>query len=233
MQPKAKIFTDGSSRGNPGPGGWATIISFDDRVVELGGYEKLTTNNRMELFSVIRGLEYIRHYKKETEIFTDSSYVLKGAKTWLSGWKKNGWKTQNKKEVLNKDLWEKIDKLLDVVKVSWSLVPGHSGIPANERCDEIATSFADKEETPLFTGSSSEYPVDLSISKSFGTGEERKTKNSGRAYSYISKVDGKIQIHKTWAECEERVKGKAGAKFRKTFSEENERLLKEEWSSPY
>ena len=64
MQPKAKIFTDGSSRGNPGPGGWATIISFDDRVVELGGYEKLTTNNRMELFSVIRGLEYIRHYKK-------------------------------------------------------------------------------------------------------------------------------------------------------------------------
>lgn len=230
MHNKSIIYTDGSSRGNPGPGGWASIISFDGVVVELGGSEKLTTNNRMELSAVINALEYMKNKNKENIVHTDSSYVLNGATKWVQGWKRNDWKTQSKQDVLNKDLWEKMDELLQKVKVSWILVPGHAGVPANERCDEIATSFADGEVTPLYSGTDRDYPVDLSMSTdAFLEKKTAKKTGTGKAYSYVSMIDGKILTHKTWTECEARVKGVAGAKFKKVFSKEEEGELFELW----
>jgi ribonuclease HI len=147
------IFTDGSSRGNPGPGGWGSIVLHGAIVTELGGGESHTTNNRMELTAVIEALEFVSKLTSNpstklragnsslaTTVNTDSSYVLNGATKWLSGWQKNNWKTKAKGEVLNQDLWERLaDVLGELPKVSWNLIKGHSGVPANERCDVIAT----------------------------------------------------------------------------------------------
>ena len=230
MTTNSIIYTDGSSRGNPGPGGWASIISFDGVVVELGGSEKVTTNNRMEILAVISALEYMVGKNKENIVHTDSSYVLNGATRWVQGWKNNNWQTQAKGEVLNKDLWLRMDSVLQKVRTSWVLVPGHAGVPANERCDEIATSFADGEITPLYSGVEKDYPVDLSMSAdAFVEKKTAKKSGTGKAYSYVSMVDGKILTHKTWTECEARVKGVGGAKFKKVFSKEEEGELFTAW----
>jgi len=230
MTTKAIIYTDGSSRGNPGAGGWGTIISFDGVVVELGGSEKVTTNNRMELLAVISALEYMTGKNKENIVHTDSSYVLNGATRWIQGWKNNNWQTQAKQDVLNKDLWLRMDEVLKKVRTSWVLVPGHAGVPANERCDEIATSFADNEVTPLYSGDEKDYPVDLSMSAdAFAEKKTAKKSGTGKAYSYVSMINGKIETHKAWAECEARVKGVGGAKFKKVFSKEEEGQLFEQW----
>lgn len=171
---KITIHTDGSSRGNPGPGGWAAVIMTDDEVMELGGRENLTTNNRMELMGAIRGLAEvadIRHQKedgekmKEVEVCTDSQYVKKGMTEWIDGWIKRGWKGSTKKPVLNQDLWEALKKEEDRlktggVKVSWKYVPAHVGIIMNERADTIATMCADDaKELQLYRGPKSEYTV--------------------------------------------------------------------------
>jgi ribonuclease HI len=139
-----EIYTDGSSLGNPGPGGWGTVITEGDKVLhELGGCEKNTTNNRMELQGVISALEYIlMHHKGEKVIIhADSAYVLGGITTWIHNWEKNGWKTSTKKEVLNQDLWQKLIKLVREFgdTLSWQKVKGHAGVLHNERADEIAT----------------------------------------------------------------------------------------------
>ena len=163
---KITIYTDGSSRGNPGPGGWATIILTQDEVIELGGREDLTTNNRMELMGAIVGLKEIdrRHEGAvEVEICTDSEYVRKGMTEWINGWVKKGWKTSTKKDVLNRDLWEKLLEEETRVKgagiqVSWKYVPGHAGVAGNERADEIATACADNaSHLQLYRGSREAY----------------------------------------------------------------------------
>jgi ribonuclease HI len=168
---KITIYTDGSSRGNPGPGGWATIIITDTEVVELGGGETNTTNNRMELMGAIVGLKEIQNDKKTeaVEICTDSEYVKKGMTEWIDGWIKKGWKTSTKKAVLNQDLWEILkkeeDRLKhDGVKIIWTYVRAHVGIALNERADTIATSSADAyasstaSHLQLYRGSKSDYP---------------------------------------------------------------------------
>jgi ribonuclease HI len=156
MGMKITIYTDGSSRGNPGPGGWAAIILTDGEVTELGGNEKVTTNNRMELMGTIEGLKHISEQsfgetiskQMTVEICTDSEYVKKGMTEWIKGWIAKGWKTSTKKDVLNKDLWEKLlheDMRLKEsgVTITWTYVRGHAGIPGNERADTIATGCAD------------------------------------------------------------------------------------------
>jgi ribonuclease HI len=148
---KITIYTDGSSRGNPGPGGWATIILTDNEVVELGGREDFTTNNRMELMGAIVGLREIdgRHASAvSVEVCTDSEYVRKGMTEWISGWVKRGWKNSMKKDVLNRDLWEKLLEEESRLKnsgitVVWKYVKAHVGIAGNERADTIATACAD------------------------------------------------------------------------------------------
>ena len=164
---KITMFTDGSSRGNPGNGGYGTIIVTDSLTHELGGYNKLTTNNIMEMTAVIMGFEYIANHKSvyadqgEIHIYSDSSYVVTGITAWIHGWQKNNWKTANKKPVLNQELWMEMSRLRDLLSVSYKLhfhhIRGHAGIPGNERCDVIATSFADSLQTPLFHGSFTDY----------------------------------------------------------------------------
>ena len=152
------IYTDGSSRGNPGPGGWGSIIiTHDDRVVELGGREDHTTNNRMELTATIKALENISN-TEQIELNTDSEYVMKGITLWVHNWQKKGWRTAAKKPVLNQELWQELLSVTEGKDISWKYVAGHSGIPLNERADVIATTFADNMKIDLYDGPASKYP---------------------------------------------------------------------------
>jgi ribonuclease HI len=212
------IFTDGSSRGNPGPGGWGAIVLNDDTVVELGGREDKTTNNRMELLAVISALSSTPN-EHDITLYTDSAYVLNGATRWVKGWEKNNWKTSTKDDVINKDLWEQMIDVTAHKVIDWRLIKGHAGTPANERCDVIATSFADKNPVVLYNGSRERYGVDISIVLKSDT--PSKSKSKSKAYSYVSMVDGEIMVHKTWEECKVRVHG-VNAKFKKSVSPEDE-----------
>lgn len=162
---KITIYTDGSSRGNPGPGGWAAVILSDSEVIELGGRENLTTNNRMELMGAIMGLREIDGKSQSVEVCTDSQYVKKGMTEWIDGWIKKGWKSSTKKPVLNQDLWEMLKKEEDRLKaggvhVTWKYVPAHVGVVMNERADTIATMCADDaKDLQLYRGPKSEYTV--------------------------------------------------------------------------
>lgn len=230
------IFTDGSSRGNPGYGGWgAVVIHSSKNVSEIGGREEHTTNNRMELTSVIEALSIVDVGSKNV-VYTDSSYLIKGITKWIKGWKKNGWVTKTKEEVLNRDLWEKLDHLVQDRMVKFKYIGGHIGIVGNERCDVIATGFADNKKVELYEGPIDNYPIKdiLDISVDEMKLEEKNYKNSNKnakAYSYVSKVDGVIQIHKSWAECEKRVKGAKKALYKKALSKENEDSIIRDFSN--
>jgi len=136
------IYTDGACRGNPGPGGWAALLSFGEREKELAGAEEHTTNNRMELTAVIRALEALKR-PVEARVFTDSEYVRRGITEWVSSWKARGWKTADRKPVKNQDLWEELDRLASQHKIEWHWVKGHSGVPGNERVDRLANQAID------------------------------------------------------------------------------------------
>jgi ribonuclease HI len=145
----AKIYTDGACSGNPGPGGWGTIIYFTDgRVQDIGGATPNTTNNRMELQASIVALEAYQNSGQTQPItlYTDSEYVRNGITKWISGWKKKGWKTAAGKPVMNQDLWQELDEL-NSSKVNWQYVKGHSGDPGNERADMIAVKCAHSQQS--------------------------------------------------------------------------------------
>ncbi len=231
---KITIFTDGASRGNPGKGGWGCVVVISDKVIELGGREDNTTNNRMELSAVIAGLSSVDNKEKIT-VNTDSSYVINGITKWVNGWQRNGWVTKTKESVINRDLWEKLVDAKYGKEIDWNYVGGHSGVLGNERCDAIATSFADNDPTELYEGPFSNYSIPniLDISPVSEIADEKKAKKShsnAKAYSYISMVNGKIEIHKTWAECEARVKGKSGTRYRKATSPDQEKDIIAEFS---
>lgn len=134
------IYADGACSGNPGPGGWAAILRFEGKEKELSGSEPETTNNRMELTAVIEGLSALKKPCSVT-VVTDSKYVTNAIRQgWLENWKKNGWKKADKKPVVNRDLWEKLDKLLKKHKVEFEWIKGHEGHPENERCDAMAVA---------------------------------------------------------------------------------------------
>lgn len=241
MSFKITIFTDGSSRGNPGPGGWGSVIIQDKdkgketQITELGGGEKMTTNNRMELTAAAEGLT---HAPKdgEVEVFTDSSYVINGITKWIKGWKRNGWITKTKDDVLNKDLWMKLDEALEERTVKWTYVGGHIGILGNERCDHIATGFADGQNVNLYKGPLSAYdlPNILDISHDELKAKAKKSgssRSNAKAFSYVSWVQGVIEVHKTWAECEKRVKGTKGARYKKSLSSDDEAEIIREYGA--
>ena len=135
---KIKIYTDGACSGNPGKGGWGALIQENDSETKLSGSELNTTNNRMELTAVIKALE---HYDKarEIEVFTDSKYVMQGITEWIKNWKNNHWKTSQKKDVKNKDLWVLLDTVSAKHDIKWSWVKGHAGDYGNEIADKLAT----------------------------------------------------------------------------------------------
>ena len=133
-----EIYTDGACSGNPGPGGWGVVMRWNGNEKELSGGAAETTNNRMELTAVIKGLEALKRPCK-VEVYTDSQYVQKGVTEWMAGWKARGWKTAAKKPVKNQDLWQELDEMQGEHEITYHWVKGHAGHPENERADALAT----------------------------------------------------------------------------------------------
>lgn len=143
MSERVEMYTDGACRGNPGKGGWGVLLRFGEAEKTLHGGEELTTNNRMELTAVIKGLAALNK-PCSVLVTTDSKYVLSGMTEWMPNWKKRNWKTASKKPVLNVDLWQQLDDLVQQHDVSWEWVKGHSGHPENELADQLANQGIDE-----------------------------------------------------------------------------------------
>lgn len=143
MSERVEMYTDGACRGNPGKGGWGVLLRFGEAEKALYGGEELTTNNRMELTAVIKGLAALNK-PCSVLVTTDSKYVLSGMTEWMPNWKKRNWKTASKKPVLNVDLWQQLDDLVQQHEVSWEWVKGHSGHPENELADQLANQGIDE-----------------------------------------------------------------------------------------
>ncbi len=249
MKNEIIIFSDGASKGNPGPGGWGAVVVVGEKVTELGGREAHTTNNRMELMGAIKALESVTGAKGKNSalvsalitIYTDSRYVINGITKWISAWKKRDWKTMQKDDVVNRDLWEELDSLVEDLsdhgaKIKWNYVGGHIGIAGNERVDEIASGFAQGDALALFSGQFSDYGIDVknvSLNEAQSTQKkdksEAKSRSRAKAYSYLSMVGGVIKTHSTWEECEKRVKGVRATKFKKALSASDEKAIIAEW----
>lgn len=232
------VFTDGAAKGNPGPGGWgAVIVTPDDRVRELGGGAAHTTNNRMELTGPIEALRYLQQTPGRIALHTDSTYVIRGIREWIWGWRKRGWKTAQGGDVLNRELWERLSSLVEQrggKEIEWHYVRGHIGIPGNERVDEIANCFALGDDPGFYEGPLRDYPWNvLEIPQDTAVPKQSSGATKGgakkAAYSYLSVVDGIPMRHATWSECERRVKGRAGARFKKATSAEDETTILRQW----
>jgi ribonuclease HI len=140
---KVEIFTDGACRGNPGPGGWGAVLHYNNQEKYLKGSEPNTTNNRMEITAAIQALAALTR-PCEVEITTDSKYVKEGVTTWLFNWKKNNWRTSQKKPVKNQDLWQKLDQEVLRHKINWHWIKGHNGHKKNELADRLANQAIDE-----------------------------------------------------------------------------------------
>jgi ribonuclease HI len=232
------VFCDGAAKGNPGPGGWGVVIATPDgRVIEKGGAAAHTTNNKMELTAAIQALRTVASVDGLVAMHTDSTYVIKGVSEWIWGWRRRDWKTAAGTDVLNRDLWQSLDALVNARGkggVAWHYVRGHSGIPGNERVDAIADGLARGAAVTLFEGSLADYslpifdlPDDTSVPKR-SAGSARSSK--GAAYSYLSLVDGTAMRHATWADCERRVKGRSGARFKKAMDAADESAILRDWN---
>lgn len=229
------IFTDGACTGNPGPGGWASILAFPEgRVVELGGGNPETTNNRMEIVGALRALASLEEAPTPIiYLYTDSTYVIRGITQWIFGWKNRGWRNAEGKEVSNRDLWEELLRQvnrLKPAKIEWKYSRGHSGIPGNERCDQIAVAFANGKKIKLYDGPLIKYPVAIhDLPEDEPLPEMKSHEKKPPAHSYLSYYGGTVMRHPTWAECERRVKGQSGAKFKKAMSAQDEGEILRGW----
>lgn len=243
------IFTDGACTGNPGPGGWGSIMALPDGTIrELGGNHPQTTNNRMEMAAAIHALAKIENTDaKAIVLYTDSTYLIQGITKWVWGWRNRGWKTADGKDVANRELWEELSRHVARLKpltIDWRYVRGHAGFEGNERCDRIAVAFANGKRESLYTGPRDGYFVDLSNlpdaqplpEPKGGKGDYRNGSAAGTkggasssgAVTYLSYFNGVVTRHKTWADCEKLVKGR-NAKFKKAKSAHEERSILEGW----
>lgn len=226
------IYTDGASLGNPGSGGYGAVILFlDQKVIEIGGKEENTTNNRMELMAILKSLEFVesRKVNDSIEIFSDSAYAVNGLNGWMYSWEKNNWKTKEGNLVLNRDIWEKLLGIffrLSNTGIKISKVSGHSGILLNERVDILASCFAQGQKVALFSGNFSQYEK---IIKDLKFRQQKKVSKEP-AYSYVSLVEGVLKTHKDWNSCKNEVEGKSGAKYKKVFSKDEEKELLRKWA---
>ena len=237
------IYCDGACSGNPGPGGWGSIVIAGDLVVELGGGARATTNNRMEMTAALEALNYCsKNYSKgdisAIQVFTDSVYIIRGITQWIFGWKKRGWKNAANEEVSNQDIWVELDKIVFAIKtkldceIKWNFVKGHSGVLGNERCDVIAVAFSKRDYIDLYKGSSAGYEFDVRVLPEIRALPEMKNKSDKTttkpAVWYLSYLNGVLTKHATWSECEAVVKGRP-AKFKKVTSEAQEVVVKKSW----
>lgn len=230
------IFTDGACSGNPGPGGWGAIVATPEgEVQELGGADPTTTNNRMEMMATIQALKSIRDRKdRQVQFYTDSTYVIRGITQWIWAWRKRQWQTAEGNEVSNRDLWE---KLFDLVmargsegKIHWNYSRGHVGTPGNERCDEIAVAFSKGSWVDLYKGPLLKYQVAVfDLPEDTSLPEMRPKEEKKVAHSYLSYLNGEVYRHSTWPQCEARVKGRSGAKFKKAMSASDEAKILRDW----
>ena len=234
------VFADGACSGNPGPGGWgAIIVTPSGEVTELGGHEPGTTNNRMEMTAVGKALRHLERTPGPVHIYTDSTYVIQGITRWVFGWSRRGWKTADGGEVANVIYWKRLMALLAERKkafgsedsvVEWRYVRGHVGVPGNERVDEIAVAFSKGRSATLYTGPLQGYSVAVhELPEDTSLPEEKPRQEKTPAYSYLSEVGRTVVRHATWAECERRVKGVPGARFKKTRSAQDEAKVLEDW----
>ncbi|MBI2604917.1 MAG: viroplasmin family protein [Deltaproteobacteria bacterium] len=246
------VFADGACSGNPGPGGWAAVVCLrreslkDAEVVELAGFKDDTTNNRMELTAVGKALRHLERVPGAIAIFTDSSYVINGLTKWIHGWKKGGWKKSDGEVVANARFWKRLLELIEarvaagLGGVEFHYVPGHSGVPGNERCDALAVECSKGGRPALFTGRYGDYlrrfGVDLfegidaaAASGANGGSSPPPARGKKGPPVYLSLVDGKVERHATWSECEARVKGRAGAKFKKCRDDAEAARVMREW----
>ena len=165
-----EIFTDGACSGNPGPGGWGAILRYNGKVRELHGGEALTTNNRMELTAATRALSALKEPCK-VDLYTDSKYVMDGISGWIHGWKRNGWRTADKKPVKNGELWQELDAARNRHQVEWHWVKGHAGHPENERADELArlgmAEFKPKKAPKPDDGTPGAAPIPKQVRRTF------------------------------------------------------------------
>lgn len=231
------VFTDGACSGNPGKGGWGAIIVLPEgEVMELGGYAPETTNNRMELAGTIQSLSKLRQTKGRIQLWTDSVYVIRGITQWVFGWKRRGWKTAEGADVANKDLWEVLleevtFRTRDGQPIDWLFIKGHAGHPGNERVDEIAVSFSKGKRVNLYSGPLLKYDVAVHDLPASGALPEMKPKAEKKApaYSYLSMINGEVRRHSNWPDCEKRVKGVSGARFKKAMTEAEEGEILAAW----
>lgn len=225
------IYTDGSSLGNPGPGGYGAVIVSPklEEVIELGGGKPQTTNNEMEMTAVVAALAHIAINNMPVTIYTDSKFVINGITKWVSNWQRNGWQTASKQPVTHRAIWEQMVSLVEgrgtEGAVTWKYVPGHQGVPGNERVDDIAQDFAGGKPVELYRGNLADYTID--IIKEPDIQKDMSVTESGYPI-YLSLIDGELQKHMTWSECESRVKGKS-AKFKKVKNRKEEKTILESW----
>jgi len=246
------VFGDGACKGNPGPGGWGAcaVSTAQGRVKEAGGGAQATTNNVMELRAAIEALLLAKSLGGTEKILacTDSSYVIQGATAWIWGWRKRGWKKVDGSDVLHRPIWEELVGLCEQLKdrLEWRHLPGHVGIPGNERVDEIASSFADGKRFELYDGPlvgcgwdplekiDAETVRTLTAQKKSGSTSKSKKASGPVAPGYpiyLSFVNGQLQRHGNWPECERRVKGVGGAKFKKVSNPGEEKATLAGWGA--
>lgn len=148
MKKKVYIFTDGACRGNPGPGGWGALLRYNNHEKQLYGAETHTTNNRMELMAAIKALEALQE-PCDVELTTDSEYLRKGITEWIHKWKKNQWKTADKKPVKNRELWQELDGFVQQHHITWHWIKGHSNHPENDQADALANQAIDEMKATI------------------------------------------------------------------------------------
>jgi ribonuclease HI len=234
MKHSLVIYTDGACSGNPGPGGWGAVLLYPQgRVKELGGGQRRTTNNRMELSAAIEALKAARAFQGPVRLYTDSTYVIHGVTSWLKGWKRRGWLRADGQEVLNRDLWEALEALAEARApgLTWHYVRGHQGDCGNERCDDIAVTISKGKHPALYEGPLSGYRIDLSFlpadqalpKTDFSRGARKKAGGV-----YLSLLEGRLERHATWADCQARVHGKP-ARFKKVSGPDEEAAALRSW----
>jgi ribonuclease HI len=236
MEPETVVFADGAAKGNPGPGGWgAIVVTPAGEVTELGGRAAHTTNNRMELTAAIEALRHVGAAPGRVAVHTDSTYVLRGIREWIHAWRRSGWRTRDGRDVQNRDLWEALAAAAARAgDVAWHYVRGHRGIPGNERVDAIANAFAAGKRPQLYRGPLVRYDVavhDVPEDTRVPARTPGAASSGRRAapHSYLSLVDGRPARHATWPECERRVKGRSGARFKKAMSAADEEAILRSW----
>lgn len=222
------IITDGACMKNPGPGGYGLIlVTPGGEVREYGGDENPSTNNRMELMAVLRGMQEVfklaraGQQSRTLKMISDSKYVLDGVEKNIHSWARSGWTLSTGGEVKNQDLWERVHRGLQELdklgfKLEFELVKGHAGNEANERADQIAVKFSRGEKVDLYSGPLSAYPISVETSAAFEP-------------VYLSYVGGELKRHKTWPDCQKAVEGKAGAKYKKVKNSLEERETLKLW----